>query len=193
MPKLTSDSTPLSPYRVIWDLMKAVEGEQTIITNDAGRPRDQLTPFWIAREPLSFVGWGKTTQLGYSLGIAMGAKLACPEKLCINVWGDAAIGFTGMDLETAARVKAPILSVLLNNKGMATELKNIPNAIRLYDAADITGNYTEMARSFGLYAERVTAPEEIIPAVRRAVQKTKEGVPALLEFMTTQETSMSRV
>jgi len=192
MPKLTSNSEPLSPYRVIWDLQKAVKDEQTIITNDAGRPRDQLTPFWVAKEPQSFVGWGKTTQLGYSLGIAMGAKLACPDKLCINVWGDAAIGFTGTDLETAARAKIPVLSILLNNKGMATELKNIPNAIRLYSAADISGNYTEFAQSLGLYAERVTAPEDIIPAVKRAVQKTKEGIPALLEFMTTQETSMSK-
>ena len=46
--------------------------------------------------PLSYIGWGKTTQLGYGLGLAMGAKLAHPDKLCINLWGDAAIGFTGL-------------------------------------------------------------------------------------------------
>jgi len=45
----------------------------------------------------------------------MGAKLAMPDKLCINVWGDAAIGFTGMDFETAVRERIPIMSVLLNN------------------------------------------------------------------------------
>ena len=44
-----------------------------------------------------YIGWGKTTQLGYGLGLAMGAKLARPEKLCMNVWGDAAIGLTGME------------------------------------------------------------------------------------------------
>ncbi|MFY8193978.1 MAG: thiamine pyrophosphate-dependent enzyme, partial [Novosphingobium sp.] len=94
---LECDDAPLNPYRVLWDLQKAVGGRDIVITHDAGSPRDQLTPFWKSRAPLSYIGWGKSTQLGYGLGLAMGAKLACPEKLCINVWGDAAIGFTGMD------------------------------------------------------------------------------------------------
>ncbi len=122
LPKLTSDAVPLSPYRVLWDLQRTVDVAETIITHDAGSPRDQLSPFWKSNSPLSYIGWGKTTQLGYGLGLAMGAKLACPDKLCINVWGDAAIGFTGMDFETAVRERLPILSILLNNAGMAIEL-----------------------------------------------------------------------
>ncbi|MGE3293367.1 MAG: thiamine pyrophosphate-requiring protein [Geminicoccaceae bacterium] len=192
MPKLTSDGTPLSPYRVIWELMKAVEGRKTVITNDAGRPRDQLSPFWIAREPLDYIGWGKTTQLGYGLGLAMGAKLARPESLCINVWGDAAIGFTGTDLETAARERIPILSVLFNNQGMATELANIPNAIARYDAARITGNYADMARALGCYSERITSPDQIQAALGRGICQTEEGRTVLLEFMTAQENVFSR-
>jgi ABC-type multidrug transport system fused ATPase/permease subunit len=86
---------------VLRDLWRTVDVDNTIITHDAGSPRDQLSPFWVSRTPLSYLGWGKTTQLGYGLGLAMGAKLAAPDKLCINVWGDAAIGFTGMDFETA--------------------------------------------------------------------------------------------
>src|SRR5690606_35819934 len=86
MPKLTSNDTPLSPYRVLWDLHNTVDRANTIITHDAGSPRDQLSPFWVSPTPLSYLGWGKTTQLGYGLGLAMGAKLACPDKLCINVW-----------------------------------------------------------------------------------------------------------
>src|SRR5690606_36727169 len=102
-PKLAWNDSPLSPYRVLWDLANTVDRAETIITHDAGSPRDQLSPFWQATTPLSYLGWGKTTQLGYGLGLAMGAKLACPDKLCINVWDDAAIGFTGMDFETAVR------------------------------------------------------------------------------------------
>ena len=119
MPLLTSGDTPLSPYRVLWDLQHTVDRDTVVITHDAGSPRDQLSPFWKSTTPLSYIGWGKSTQLGYGLGLAMGAKLACPEKLCINVWGDAAIGFTGMDFETAARERIPILSILLNNSAMA--------------------------------------------------------------------------
>ena len=89
MPKLKSDQVPLTPYRVIWELMKTVDRANTIITHDSGSPRDQLSPFWVTNAPLSYIGWGKSTQLGYGLGLAMGAKMAEPEKLCINVWGDA--------------------------------------------------------------------------------------------------------
>jgi acetolactate synthase-1/2/3 large subunit len=192
MPKLTSNDTPLNPYRVIWDLLHTVDIANTIITHDAGSPRDQMAPFWKATEPLSYIGWGKSTQLGYGLGLAMGAKLAKPDKLCINVWGDAAIGFTGMNFETAVRERIPILSILLNNFSMAIELKVMPISTQKYRATDISGDYAAMARAFGGYGERVTAPDEIVPAIRRGMQKTREGVPVLLEFITSKETEVSR-
>jgi len=191
-PKLTSKEVPLSPYRVIWDLLHTVDVANTVITHDAGSPRDQLSPFWVAREPLTYLGWGKTTQLGYGLGLAMGAKLACPDKLCINVWGDAAIGFTGMDFETAVRERIPILSILLNNFSMAIELKVMPISTEKYRSTDISGDYAAMARAFGGYGERVTEPGEIVPAIERGIEQTRKGTPALLEFITCKETAVSR-
>ena len=184
MPRLTQKTAPLSPYRVLWDLMHTVDVANTIITHDAGSPRDQISPFWEPTEPLTYIGWGKTTQLGYGLGLAMGAKLAQPEKLCINFWGDAAIGFTGMDFETAVRERIPILSVLSNNFSMAIELKVMKTATQKYRSTDISGNYADFAKALGGYGERVTEPDDIIPAIRRAVAKTREGTPALLEFIT---------
>jgi acetolactate synthase-1/2/3 large subunit len=191
MPKLTSKATPLSPYRVIWDLLHTVDVGNTIITHDAGSPRDQLSPFWQTTAPLTYIGWGKTTQLGYGLGLAMGAKLAHPDKLCVNVWGDAAIGFTGMDFETAVRERIPILSVLLNNFSMAIEIPVMKTATEKYRSTDISGHYADMARAFGGYGERVTEPDEIVPAIERAVAKTREGTPCLLEFITEKETTIS--
>jgi acetolactate synthase I/II/III large subunit len=191
LPKLTANDVPLSPYRVIWDLMHTVDIANTIITHDAGSPRDQLSPFWQPVEPLTYIGWGKTTQLGYGLGLAMGAKLAAPEKLCINLWGDAAIGFTGMDFETAVRERIPILSVLLNNFSMAIELPIMKVATEKYRSTDISGNYADMAKAFGGYGERVTQPGEIVPAIKRAIKITQEGTPALLEFITAKEIQYS--
>ena len=190
-PKLTSEESPLSPYRVLWDLHNTVDRPNTIITHDAGSPRDQISPFWESETPLSYIGWGKTTQLGYGLGLAMGAKLARPDKLCINVWGDAAIGFTGMDFETAVRERIPILSILLNNFCMAIELKVMPVSTEKYRSTDISGNYADMAKSFGGYGERVTEPGEIIPAIERGIEQTQKGVPALLEFITSKEVEIS--
>ncbi len=191
LPKLTSNEAPLSPYRVIWDLMHTVDIANTIITHDAGSPRDQLSPFWQPVEPLSYIGWGKTTQLGTGLGMAMGAKLAAPGKLCINVWGDAAIGFTGMDFETAVRERIPILSVLLNNFSMAIELPIMQVATEKYRSTDISGHYADMAKAFGGYGERVTQPSDIVPAIQRGIKMTQEGTPALLEFITSKEIQYS--
>ncbi len=192
MPKLTSNETPLSPYRVLWDLHQTVDRDNTIITHDAGSPRDQISPFWESTVPLSYIGWGKTTQLGYGLGLAMGAKLVRPDKLCINVWGDAAIGFTGMDFETAVRERIPILSILMNNFSMAIELPIMEVSTEKFRSTDISGDYAAMARAFGGYGERVTDPAEIIPAIRRGIEQTQAGVPALLEFITAKEITISK-
>jgi len=191
-PRVNSDEAPFSPYRVLRDLQATVDVANTIITHDAGSPRDQLAPFWVTKKPLTYIGWGKTTQLGYGLGLAMGAKVACPEKLCVNVWGDAAIGFTGMDFETAVRERIPILSVLLNNFSMAMEIPIMPVSTEKYRATDISGDYAAMARAFGGYGERVTETAQIVPAIRRGIEQTQKGVPALLEFITCKEIAVSK-
>jgi acetolactate synthase-1/2/3 large subunit len=190
--KRSSEKSPLSPYRVLRDLYDTVDVPNTIVTHDAGSPRDQLVPFWKCVTPHSYIGWGKSTQLGYGLGLALGAKLACPDKLCINVWGDAAIGFTGTDLETAARDRIPILSILLNNEAMAIELPIMPVATEKYRATDITGDYAMFARSLGCHGERVTEAGEIVPALKRALAAIEAGQPALVEFITEKETQISR-
>src|SRR3954454_4757150 len=192
MPKLTHNEAPFSPYRVLWDLQHTVDVANTIMTHDAGSPRDQLTPFWKTTSPPSYLGWGRTAQLGYGLGLGMGAKLACPDKLCINVWGDAAIGFTGMDFENAVRERLPILSILLNNFSMAIELKVMKVATEKYRSTDISGNYAEFAKALGGWGERVTEPGAIVPAIKRAIAKTREGTPVLLEFITTKEVEVSK-
>ena len=189
--KRTNNEAPINPYRVLSELHNAVDIDNTIITHDAGSPRDQLSPFWSSTTPLSYIGWGKTTQLGYGLGLAMGAKVAHPEKTCINVWGDAAIGFTGMDFETAARENIPILSVLMNNFSMAIEIPIMQVAQEKYGSTDISGNYADMAKAFGGYGERVTDPNDIQSALERGIRATKDGQPALVEFITDKEIQIS--
>lgn len=189
--KRLNNESPINPYRVLRELHRCVDIDNTIITHDAGSPRDQLSPFWDSTTPLSYLGWGKTTQLGYGLGLAMGAKVAHPDKTCINVWGDAAIGFTGMDFETAARERIPILSVLMNNFSMAIEIPIMRVAQEKYGSTDISGNYADMAKAFGGYGERVSDPNDISSAIQRGINATKEGQPALLEFLTDKEISIS--
>ena len=103
MPMFTSNEVPINPYRVVWDLMQTVDRRRTIVTPDSGSPRDQMSPFYQTLFPRGFIGWGKSTQLGSSLGFALGAKLAAPDKLAVNVLGDTAFGMVGLDFETAVR------------------------------------------------------------------------------------------
>ena len=97
-----------------------------------------------------------------------------------------------MDFETAVRERIPIMSILLNNFSMAIELKVMPISTEKYRSTDISGDYAAMARAFGGYGERVTDPDDIIPAIKRGIEQTKKGVPALLEFITAKETVISR-
>ena len=70
----TSDAAPLSPYRIVWELMQAVDRTRTVVTHDAGHPRDQIVPFYETLVPRGYLGWGKSTQLGTGLGLAHGRQ-----------------------------------------------------------------------------------------------------------------------
>ncbi|ELZ04716.1 hypothetical protein C482_02941 [Natrialba chahannaoensis JCM 10990] len=179
-PKLTSDETPINPYRVVYELNRVLDKDSVIATADAGNARDFMAPFFEVTEPLSYVGWGKTTQLGYGLGLMMGAKLARPEKTCVHVMGDGAIGMVGMDFETAVREDIPVLEIVLNNFEMAS-----------YDTP-FSGHYADHAEALGGYGERVSDPDNVAEAIQRGVEKNDEGTPVLLEFLTSKETELSR-
>jgi acetolactate synthase-1/2/3 large subunit len=191
MPKLTSDEVPLNPYRIMWDFMQTVDAREAIVTHDSGSPRDQLMPFYRATAPRSYLGWGKSHALGTGLGLMMGAKLAAPNKFCVNFMGDAAFGMTGLDFETAVRTGIPITTIVLNNSAMAIERHALVVSHERYRARDIGGNYADMGRAMGGYAERVEKPDEIVPAIRRARQHNEAGRAVLLEFITSQEINFS--
>jgi thiamine pyrophosphate-dependent acetolactate synthase large subunit-like protein len=171
-----------------------------IVTHDSGTPRDQLAPFWESRIPRGYLGWGKSTQLGSSLGFALGAKLACPEKWVVHFLGDTALGMCGMDLETAARERIPILTLLVNNGLMGGYERNIPVASAKYRSRYLSGDYRKIAEGLGVVTERVTDPAAIRPALERALAITAPGGdpaspdarPALIEFITREETELSR-
>ena len=120
----------------------------------------------------------------------MGAKLACPDKLCINVRATPPLASPAWTRDGRARTN-PILSILLNNFSMAIELKVMPVSTEKYRSTDISGDFAAMARAFGGYGERVTTPEDIVPAIQRGIEQTQNGTPALLEFITSKEVDIS--
>jgi acetolactate synthase-1/2/3 large subunit len=189
---LNSDEVPINQYRVISDLMKTIDTGDVIITHDSGSPREQLLPFWEAKKAGSYMGWGKSTQLGYGLGLAMGAKLAAPDKLCINVMGDCSFGMTGMDIETASRNGIGILTVVFNNQVMACERAVMETSTKKYGALSVGGNYAKVAEGLNVESRRVEKPADIVPAIKAAVDATSRNRPFLLEIIAKEGYDFSR-
>ena len=152
-----------------------------------------MVPFWESRHPRSFIGWGKSTQLGYSLGLAMGAKLAFPQKHVINVMGDMPFGTVGLDVETAVRCHMPIMTIILNNAFMSIYADSrFPVALEKYHVKSLSGQFSEVAQAMGAYSEKITDPSGIIPAITRGLEATSAGQTVVLEFMTRDEGEYSK-
>jgi acetolactate synthase-1/2/3 large subunit len=191
--KLTSSESPITPYRVLGEFMRQVDPSEVIVTHDSGSPRMQIMPFYRSDGPRSYLGWGKSHGLGTGLGLIMGAKLAKPDKFCVNFMGDAAFGMTGLDFETAVRSNIPICTVVLNNDDMAVEVPHMEVSNDRFGSRGLYGRYSDMALAMGGWSERVDDPEDVGPALMRARKATEEGKSALLEFVTSSEMAKSNL
>jgi thiamine pyrophosphate-dependent acetolactate synthase large subunit-like protein len=184
---LEEDGSPISPYRVVAELMRAVDRTRTVVTHDAGHPRDQVLPFYESIVPHGYVGWGKTTQLGTGLGLMIGARLARPDWLAVNIMGEAAFGMVGMDFETAVRCRLAILTIVFRNGIMGGYGRYMPVATARYQANRLSGDYAPIAAGLGGHAECVAAAGDLAPALARAVAAAEGGQAALLEVVTHEE------
>ena len=192
MSLLTSDEEPINPYRVVWELNTSLDKTRSIVTHDAGSPRDQMVPFYEATRPHGYIGWGKTTHLGLGLGLALGAKLARPDHLCVNVMGDAAFGMTGMDVETAVRCNLPILTVVLKNSVMGGYTGYLPVASEKHRINELGGDYAGVAAALGGYSEQVEKCADLKPALARCIAEVEGRRPALLQVVTKEETRFAK-
>ena len=149
-------------------------------------------PFYPATVPHSYIGWGKTTQLGFGIPLMIGAKLAQPDKFCLNFMGDGAFGMSGLDIETSVRSNAPITTVVLNNGGMATYPGGTPTARQRFGTTEMTGDYAQIAEGLGATSLVVTQPDEMAAALRQAQQLNAEGQTVLIDVHSNMEARRSR-
>ena len=196
-PVLTSDEAPLTYYRVIHEINQNLDLENSIVTHDAGAPRDTIVPFHIATTPHSFIGWGKTTHLGFGIPLMIGAKMAEPDKFCLNLMGDGAFGMSGTDIETAARSKVAITTVLLNNSAMATYSGPSQGTIgaearERYGVSTMQGDYAKIAEGMGAVGITVTKATEMGPALQEARRLNADGQTVLIDVHANVEERRSR-
>jgi thiamine pyrophosphate-dependent acetolactate synthase large subunit-like protein len=183
-PRFAADDVPISPLRVIGELMRAVDPARAVITHDSGYPRDHLAPHYVSTRPRGYLGWGNSTPLGSSLGLALGAKVAAPDKLSVCFLGDAAFGQCGLELETAVRNKIPVLCVLVNNSEMTGYGDHQRVAEERFGLKALSGRYAEIGSALGAESSRITEPGQVADSIQEGIARAEAGAVVLLEFIT---------
>jgi acetolactate synthase-1/2/3 large subunit len=181
-PLMESNEKPLNPYRVFGDMMKVLDPQNSFLTGDSGNTRDQTSTVCEAQIPRGY--------LGFSLAAAIGAKLAYPERQCVNVTGDAGVSYMMGNFEAVVRYGLGITTMHINNGGFAGYGPGFwgpghdPYTCEVSDHSKAC--MASMARAQGYYAEDVSEPSEIIPALQRALEANARKQPAYLEFICSQ-------
>ncbi len=171
-----SDSNPIHPYRVAWELNEFLT-EDTVYIGDGG---DVVTISAQAVQPRTPGHWmdpGALGSLGVGTGFALAAKLAHPQREVLCYYGDGAFSMTAFDMETANRFGAPYIAVIGNNSAMnqirygqiakyGKERGNVANLL-----GDIP--FSQFAHMLGGHGEEVREPGEIAPALQRAREAVK--------------------
>lgn len=163
---------------VIEKIYKATNGE-AIITTDVGQHQMWAAQYYHYTKPRTFLSSGGLGTMGYGIGACIGAKTGCPDKICVNIGGDGCFRMNLIELATASRYQIPIIQIIINNHvlGMVRQWQTLFYGKRysqtvLEDAVD----YCKVAEGLGCAAIRVTAKEEVAPAIEKAIALQKPVV-----------------
>ncbi len=184
--KMTSDSVPIKPLRVIKGLVDALPRD-SIIVADAGTPTPFVAAYFVSRAGRQVIiprGYGG---LGYALPGVVGAKLAHPEAIVVGLMGDGSFGMSAGELETIARLKLPVTIIQFNNAcfGWIKVLQELYHQGR-YFSVDFSADtdHAAIARGFGLNGLRVEQPGNLGPAIHQALAS---GVATFIDVITESE------
>ena len=180
-----SNSKPINPYRVAWEINEFLT-EDSIYIGDGGDVVTITAQAVQPRQPGHWMDPGPLGTLGVGVPFAMAAKYVHPEKEVLCYFGDGAFSLTGWDFETCVRFNLPFLGVIGNNSAM--------NQIRYGQIAKYGANrgdvgnklgdvpYSKFAEMLGGYGEEVYEPDQIRPALERGREAVKSGKPALINI-----------
>ena len=178
MPQFLSDKSPISPYRVAWELNEFLT-EDTVYIGDGGDVGTISAQAVQPRAPGNWMDPGALGSLGIGTGFALATKLVHPNKEVLCYYGDGSFGMTAFDMETANRFDAPYIAVIGNNSAM--------NQIRFGQitkygeqrggVGNLLGDvpFSKFAEMLGGYGEEVTEAREIAPALQRAREAVRSS------------------
>ena len=167
------------PY-IIEELYKLTKGD-AIISTDVGQHQMWTAQYYKFNKPRTFLTSGGLGTMGYGLGACIGAQVANPDKLCVNIAGDGCFRMNMNELATASRYNLPIIEIVINNHvlGMVRQWQTLfyqqhYSQTVFEDKVD----YCKVAEGLGCEAIRVSKKSEVVPALKKAI---KSKAPVLID------------
>ncbi|HEX2765627.1 MAG TPA: thiamine pyrophosphate-binding protein [Candidatus Limnocylindria bacterium] len=181
--KSGSDAVPMTMARAVREVQAATRPDAIVVTG-AGLPQGMVKQRWVTREPRTHITSGGFSTMGFTLPAAIGAQLARPDAQVLAVCGDGDFLQTMQELATAAMLGTPVCTVVLDNSGWISikggqqhHFGRTAVTDFLRDGKPYSPDYAAIGRAFGIHAEAATRPEEVRPAVERALAS---GGPSLV-------------
>jgi len=176
---LSYDKNVLSGPYIIEEIDRITEGK-AVISTDVGQHQMWAAQYYRYTQPRTFLSSGGLGTMGYGLGACIGAKMGCPDKICINIAGDGCFRMNMNELATASRYNIPIIQVVINNHvlGMVRQWQSLFYDHRYSQTIlDDKVDFAKVAEGLGCEAITVTTKEEVAPAIEKAINC---GKPVLI-------------
>ena len=173
----THSDVPIHPDRLTKDLVSVIDTDATLII-DSFTLSGYTSQWFTAHTTGQIVDAGPLAPVGHGVGMGIGAQLGRPGKQVIIVSGDGGLGIGGMDMETAVKYDIPIICLLWNNSSWGPSFEQMPLLKGRTDPFDMVPNirYDKVFEPMGVHTEHAETPDEIIPALERALTSGKTSL-----------------
>ncbi|TSA07975.1 MAG: biosynthetic-type acetolactate synthase large subunit [Deltaproteobacteria bacterium] len=176
----------IKPQYVVEKLYELTKGK-AIITTEVGQNQMWAAQFYKFAEPRSLMTSGGLGAMGYGFPAAIGAQLAAPDRIVIDIAGDGSIQMNIQEMATAMEQRLPVKIAILNNQylGMVRQWQELFYGKRYAATSLATApDFVKLAEAYGAVGLRATKPEEVVPVIKKAL-KTPNLV--IMEFVIAQE------
>ena len=188
--KLNFKKSPIHPDRLGYEMSRLLDKDAIIVSENFGGSY-QFFNFGLRDNEMMWM-FNTSYSLGWGVGAAMGAKLGKPERQVVLSIGDGSVMYSASGFWTQARYGIPVLTIVWNNRNYQTvrtsfdryqgKMAETGQYLGVY-LGDPDIDFVKLAQSQGVEGEKVTTPEEIEPALKRGIQRTKDGKPYLIDVL----------
>ncbi len=176
----------IKPQFVVQKLYELTRGE-AIITTEVGQNQMWAAQYYHFDHPNRFITSGGLGCMGFGLPAAIGAQIACPDKLVVDIAGDGSIQMNIQEMATAMQYKLPVKIAILNNRylGMVRQWQELFYD-RCYACTDMdhTPDFVKLAEAYGAVGMRATRQEEVEPILKEGLSMPEA---VIMDFLVERE------